>query len=490
MSRERKLIFDASLIFVVSILASGLGYLIRMILSRQLSLEEFGLFYAVFTFVGFFIVLRHLGLDFSLRKFIPEYLIKKEYVFLKSSIKFIFLVNFFIALILSFIFILFSKFLSENYFKNELAFPLLIIFSIYFVFYAAYGFLTSVFVGFQKSKIYSFDIFFINSLVLIGILFFGKYGIFSIALSYLFASIFGVLIGTVLLFKSFNFSKYKSKIDKNLIFKLFSYGLPLMLASIGFMVIGQIDILMLIKFRTLTEVGIYNVVLPTATILVTLGSSVALAMLPFVSEYWAVKKFQKIKEIIELLYKKIFILIVPIILIVFIFAELILKVLFGENFIIGSGALRILSLGSIFFSVATINNSILSAIGKPKLVTKIILVAMFLNIILNLIFIPKYGIIGAAFATVSAYLFILLFSSYFVRNIAKIDIPIGDWIKTFFSGLFFIFIVIFMKSLLKFNVWVETFIVLVIGLSAYFILVLCFGLIDRKEFFNLFKIRN
>ena len=93
MSRERKLLFDASLVFVMGLLAAIFGYLIRVILSRQLSLEEFGLFYAVFTFVSFFIVFRDFGLGQALAKFIPQFLVKKEYGKIKASIKFAFFIN-------------------------------------------------------------------------------------------------------------------------------------------------------------------------------------------------------------------------------------------------------------------------------------------------------------------------------------------------------------------------------------------------------------
>ena len=119
MSRERKLLFDASLVFVMGIFAAIFGYLIRVVLSRQLSLEEFGLFYAVFTFVSFFIVFRDFGLSQALVKFIPQFLVKKEYGKIKSSIKFAFSVNLLMGMIFAVFFIIFSDYLAINYFKNE-----------------------------------------------------------------------------------------------------------------------------------------------------------------------------------------------------------------------------------------------------------------------------------------------------------------------------------------------------------------------------------
>ena len=201
MSRERKLLFDAGLVFILGILASGLGYVIRIILAKQLSLEEFGLFFAVFSFVWFFMVFRDFGLSYSLMKFIPEFLIKKQYEKIKASILFVIFVNLFVSFLIAFLFFLFSDYLSESYFKNELSKPILLILSIFFILNTLYRVLMSIFVGFQKSQYYSFDLFFINLFVLIGIFIFKKFGFLSPALSYVFAVSMGVIWGTIIIFK-------------------------------------------------------------------------------------------------------------------------------------------------------------------------------------------------------------------------------------------------------------------------------------------------
>jgi stage V sporulation protein B len=489
MSRERKLLFDAGLVFILGILASGLGYVIRIILAKQLSLEEFGLFFAVFSFVWFFMVFRDFGLSYSLMKFIPEFLIKKQYEKIKASILFVIFVNLFVSFLIAFLFFLFSDYLSESYFKNELSKPILLILSIFFILNTLYRVLMSIFVGFQKSQYYSFDLFFINLFVLIGIFIFKKFGFLSPALSYVFAVSMGVIWGTIIIFKLFNFFKYRFDFSHNLKLKLFSYGLPLMLASIGYMVMGQMDILMITKFRPLADVAVYSVVLPTAMLLITFGGSLAEVLLPFVSEYWAAKKIKQLNKIINEAYLKIFVILVPIGLIFFIFADVILLILFGKNFVSGFNALRILSLGTLFFSVAVINNSIISAMGKPKLVTKIIFIGMFLNIILNLILIPKYGIDGAAIATTLTYILVLILSSYFVSSTMQIKLPISNWIKSVSAGMLTLFIGLLLRYYLNFSILSEFFVVFISCISIYLFLIHFWRVANVLEvILSLFKI--
>ncbi|MFB6187010.1 MAG: polysaccharide biosynthesis C-terminal domain-containing protein, partial [Halobacteriaceae archaeon] len=53
-----------------------------------------------------------------------------------------------------------------------------------------------------------------------------------------------------------------------------------------------------------------------------------------------------------------------------------------------------------------LNGAFLTAVGKTKLLMYISLTNMLLNVILNIILIPTYGMIGAATATISARIFV------------------------------------------------------------------------------------
>ena len=52
-----------AVVFIVSILAGILGYIVRLALARGLSVEDFGLFYAVFAFLALLGVFKSFGFD-------------------------------------------------------------------------------------------------------------------------------------------------------------------------------------------------------------------------------------------------------------------------------------------------------------------------------------------------------------------------------------------------------------------------------------------
>ena len=83
-----KIAFKGALIVLVtSLFAAFLGYLVRVLLARNLSVEQFGLFYAVFSFLGLIGIFKSLGFDKAITKFIPEFQHKRKHDFIKSSIK-------------------------------------------------------------------------------------------------------------------------------------------------------------------------------------------------------------------------------------------------------------------------------------------------------------------------------------------------------------------------------------------------------------------
>ena len=94
-----------------------------------------------------------------------------------------------------------------------------------------------------------------------------------------------------------------------------------------------------------------------------------------------------------------------------------LKTVFGQGYSEGAGALSllILSMGFLFIHVAIHN--ILLVCHRMKTEMWITGIAAGLNVILNIIFIPRFGIIGAAFTTALAEGLILLIGFITVNKI-------------------------------------------------------------------------
>ncbi|MCX6818584.1 MAG: oligosaccharide flippase family protein, partial [Candidatus Aenigmarchaeota archaeon] len=142
-------------VFLISIVGMFIAYLFRIFLARNLSVEDFGLFYAIIAFTGLLALFRDLGLNSALIKYIPEFLVKKEFEKIKYSIISVTFIQLIIIFILILPFFVFSDQIAVSYFHTiSASMPLKIL---------LIAFITSIFIplfqamlqGLSKMKMYS-----------------------------------------------------------------------------------------------------------------------------------------------------------------------------------------------------------------------------------------------------------------------------------------------------------------------------------------------
>jgi stage V sporulation protein B len=484
MSYLQKGIKGVFILLVLSVLGNFIGYLTRLVLTKTISVEEYGLFYAVLSLFMFLMIFTNLGFGSAVVKYVSEFNTRKK----QGEIKFIiFYTSFFrlaVTSIISLILFLSSGYLSKNYFSDSNAKILVILFAIGLFFMTINQILTRIFNAFKNNflmGILEFTqkmLFFI--LVIISLIF-GFKGIFMPVYSFLISIVIVTLFFFFLLILKTDFLKYKLKKSRKLQKKVTLFALASFLTGVGYTIIGYIDTLMLTYFSSLKEVGIYNVVLPTIMMFAFFGKSIYQVFLPIVSEMWSKNIKNKIKTSFYIIKKYSLFIITPFTLILFIFPKIILNLLFGSEYVSGYISLMILSIGIIFLTISFINQSVLTGIGKPEEVTKILIIGSFFNIITNLILIPFFGIIGAAITTTLSYLLIMILTSRKLEIYIHTNSNILEWIKLIICSILFITTIQLIKSILILNQYLESSICLFLGIIIYILFAYLINLINLKE---------
>ncbi|MFW5981369.1 MAG: polysaccharide biosynthesis C-terminal domain-containing protein, partial [bacterium] len=85
------------------------------------------------------------------------------------------------------------------------------------------------------------------------------------------------------------------------------------------------------------------------------------------------------------------------------------NIILGEAFIRTEGLLPLIALGVFFFGLSQYYNKPFELKEKTKYIFYVLSIAALLNIILNIFFIPAFGVIGAAYTTLISYAFYLFF---------------------------------------------------------------------------------
>lgn len=490
MSYTKKAVKGFAIVFIINIIAAFIGYLIRIVLARNLTVAEYGLFFAVFTLINLLAIFNNFGLSQALVKFIPGFLIKKKYDKIKNSIVIAFGMTFVTIIIISLLLFLFSDFLAKNYFKTPLAIPVLLLFILILFFSNLRTLLRSIFQAFQKMVIYVLIYLAENALILILLFFFFafKKNIFIAVYSHIIAYVLIFIVFSLLLFKVFNFFKHKVAVKKDLVKRLFKFGIPVILSGIGGMIILYTDTLILTYFRSLEEVGIYNVVVPTVMMLMFFGKSIASVIFPMASELWARKKKKYLEDGLVMLEKYSFVIIVPLALIVLVFSKTILTLMFGAEYAIGATTMQVLIIGIIFFVIYAINSTLFSAIGKPEIGTKILLQGALINFILNLLVIPKLGMLGAAITSLITYFYVFILSVFKLRRFIKVRIPWVNWLKVFLSGGVMLGLVYWLKEIFFFNIYLKTIIICAVAGATYGLLIILLKVVSLKEIKKLISV--
>jgi len=189
--------------------------------------------------------------------------------------------------------------------------------------------------------------------------------------------------------------------------------LPLALTAGMHLINSYADILMLGIFASAEEVGIYRVSVQGA-MLVTFGiSAIDMVVAPFIARLYAQEDMQRLQKIVTYAARFGAAFALLLFLTYFLFGEKVLSLLFGAEYIPGWMALVILSFGRLLNAVAGPVVFLLNMTGYEREMMRGVSISTALNIFLNLILIPEYGMEGASLSTAITVIFwnILLWRS-------------------------------------------------------------------------------
>jgi len=161
------------------------------------------------------------------------------------------------------------------------------------------------------------------------------------------------------------------------------------------------DNLVLRFFVSMNEIGIYNLSYSIFKGLIFLISAMGNYFLPFISQH--IENKDKLHNYLAVKRPKIIALGLMGLVCVFFSIPHILKLLYGNVYSQSQLVLQILLIANAISLYSIFYSPLLSALKRYKFVNIIAVVQISINIILNLVFVPYLGMLGAAIATVIAY---------------------------------------------------------------------------------------
>lgn len=383
-----------------------LGYISIFLITHIVSPEQYGLFTLGNTIVGISATLAMLGLDKGILKYLPQYSAKQEYGKIRHLISFSFKIIIGLSCLIGLVIFLLRDIFAVYVFNKPGIATVLLIFSIIIPLNAIHDSLLGVLRSLKKiyEKVLVGDV--IGKLSWVGlllILFILQKSFILVLWAYVLRTLFSTILALVFVskqFKKMNLMHYEQqKIPTK---EVFSYSWPLFLHGFIAMVAIWSDKIMLGIFGAVENVGFYNVGFQLAAIMSSLLFGINQIFAPIISELYSTNKMDEYRKLFKFLARWSFAFALLCFSFFLLFGENLLNV-FGQNYIIAFFPLIILGIGELVnTSVGSVGYTLMM-LGKSRWMLYDTLFMATVNVILNYILIPMYGIIGAAIATSTAY---------------------------------------------------------------------------------------
>ncbi len=469
----KKFVKNIGIISFTTLVSTLGGIILLPIITKLLGAQEYGIWVVIITIISLAPLLLTLGLPLAIGRFLPGEKNKKE---IQDGIYSALSVTFVVCSVFSFFVIIFANHISKFLNIGEstlivLLGPIFILECLNLIFFATIR-------AFQKIKAYSFFIIFAGSgqpilaiiLILLG------YGILGAVVALLLMRIILFLMMFIFTIKLVGLKIPNFAKTKDYLF----LGLPSLGSYTSSWIIKSSDRYLINFFLGIVFVGYYAPGCALGNILILFLGPLSFILPVVLAEHFDSNKIDEVKTYLKYSLKYFLLFAIPGAFGLSVLSKQILTI-FSTPEIASNGYIvtSFLAFAVLFYGICDIFEQILLLFKKTKISSAIWITVALLNIALNLILIPIFGIIGAGIASlttmVSAASITYLYSAKYLKF--KFEIDRLFIFKIISASVLMSLFILWLKPL-GFYKTVTAVILSVLFYSALIFLLKCF---DRKE---------
>jgi len=194
-----------------------------------------------------------------------------------------------------------------------------------------------------------------------------------------------------------------SQVSKALSVKLIKFGFPLLISELSYLLLTYIDRYMIVAYHGEDALGLYSVGYNLASYLSDMMMfSLGSAVIPIYVMIYDKEGRAKTEEFLAKCMKYITIVVIPVFVGYTVISEDLFVTLASQKYASAAGFSPIILLGSLFLGMNNIFDAGLYLKKQSRLILLIMVIALVINVILNMLLLPKYGVWGASIATLVA----------------------------------------------------------------------------------------
>jgi O-antigen/teichoic acid export membrane protein len=467
MNTFQRIAKNVSVLFLSQILSYILGFFTLMYSARYLGVEGFGTLSMALAFTGIFSVFMDLGLStLTIREVARNKSLAKEYV---SNITLIKIVLSLITLCLIFIIVHLISY-------NQQTINVIYFITIYTIFTAFSQLFYAVFQANEKMEYQSLGFVLNSFFLLLGILLAINYKFDLNQFSAIYTLVGGSILVYALIIFSWQFNLPKIEFNWKIWKFLIKESWPFAITGISINLYLWIDTILLSVIHGQEAVGLYNASYKLILVLLFIPVVFNNAFFPLMSQYFISSK-ESLKVTFDKVFKIMILIGFPIGIGTLLIANKVILIIYGNQFLGAVTVLQILIWSTVLIYARNSFERLLESSNKQLSVTKIFIIGVLFNVILNMIFIPKFSYIGAAITTVLTDIIVLGMLIHSVQRSTGIIISKNTKISLFKILLASLIMGIIINQLIFLNI----FILILVGIISYIASLFIMHILDEDE---------
>lgn len=195
------------------------------------------------------------------------------------------------------------------------------------------------------------------------------------------------------------------------------FGLPLLPAAYAIWGLNWVDRLFLVQYEKLETIGIYSVAYGLGYMIMQLFVNPIWSLYPNSAAVLHNKgDHAGVDKLLHTISASILVLSLPAIAGMWVLGEPLIVLIAGDSFRAGAAVMPVIALGYLLLMLASFGDVALGLAYRQHLSTLSMAVAFVVNCALNFLLVPRFGMMGAALATLAAFSVQLAISSIFAAR--------------------------------------------------------------------------
>jgi O-antigen/teichoic acid export membrane protein len=209
------------------------------------------------------------------------------------------------------------------------------------------------------------------------------------------------------------------------------FCVPMILDNLSSWITGSSDRYVIVFFIGVASVGIYSAAYNLAAIILFFSAPLGIVLTPTLAKLYDENLMNEVRTHLTYSLKYFLMLAIPAVCGISILAKPLLQILSTPEFIpTGALVVPIIALSLLLVGVYVIFSQVFVLIKRTGIIGISWATAALLNLGLNIAFVPRFGVIAAAFATLTSYSLVTAIIVFFSTRHLRFDIKVSFILKS------------------------------------------------------------